>query len=70
MFIGINSTLVKFNFFPIFFHMALLTVLSITIWLAALSIDLRDIKHAIPFLAQIWMFITPIVYPITVIPER
>ena len=37
---------------------------------AALSVRYRDVRYALPFLIQIWMFATPIVYPASVIPER
>jgi lipopolysaccharide transport system permease protein len=37
---------------------------------AALNVRYRDVRYALPFLIQIWMFATPIVYPITVIPQR
>jgi lipopolysaccharide transport system permease protein len=30
----------------------------------------RDVGHAIPFIMQIWMYLTPIVYPISLVPEQ
>jgi lipopolysaccharide transport system permease protein len=38
--------------------------------LAALNVKYRDIKHALPFMMQLWMFLTPIIYPISAIPKR
>jgi lipopolysaccharide transport system permease protein len=38
--------------------------------LSALNVRYRDIKHALPFVMQIWMFLTPIIYPTSVIPQR
>jgi lipopolysaccharide transport system permease protein len=38
--------------------------------LAALNVKYRDIKHALPFVMQLWMFLTPIIYPISAIPQR
>jgi lipopolysaccharide transport system permease protein len=38
--------------------------------LAALNVQYRDVQHAIPFLMQLWMFATPVVYPIDKVPER
>ena len=38
--------------------------------LAAANVRYRDIKYALPFLIQMWMFATPIIYPVTSIPER
>jgi lipopolysaccharide transport system permease protein len=39
-------------------------------WLAALNVQYRDIQHATPFLMQIWMFATPIVYPNSIVPAN
>jgi lipopolysaccharide transport system permease protein len=44
--------------------------LSVGLWLTALNVKYRDITHAIPFLSQMWMWITPIVYPSSMVPER
>jgi lipopolysaccharide transport system permease protein len=38
--------------------------------LSALNVKYRDVKHAIPFLVQIWMFLTPVIYPSSAIPKR
>jgi len=35
-----------------------------------LNVRYRDVKHALPFLIQIWLFVTPVIYPVTMIPER
>jgi lipopolysaccharide transport system permease protein len=39
-------------------------------WMAALNVKYRDIRYALPFLVQLWMFASPIVYPRTLVPER
>jgi lipopolysaccharide transport system permease protein len=39
-------------------------------WLSALNIQYRDVKHLVPFLSQIWMYASPIVYPASLVPER
>jgi homopolymeric O-antigen transport system permease protein len=39
-------------------------------FLAALNVRYRDVKYVLPFLIQIWMFATPIIYPATMIPKR
>jgi len=52
--------------------LTLLTVLAslaVGLWLSALNVQYRDIQQMVPFLLQIWMYATPIVYPITIIPE-
>jgi len=39
------------------------------LWLSALNVQYRDVQQMVPFLIQIWMYATPIVYPINTIPE-
>jgi lipopolysaccharide transport system permease protein len=55
---------------PLFLLMALVTALGVGLWFAALNVLYRDIAYVMPFLAQFWMFITPIVYPASMVPER
>lgn len=43
---------------------------SIGLALAALNVRYRDVKHAVPFLLQVWLFLSPIVYPASLLPER
>jgi lipopolysaccharide transport system permease protein len=38
-------------------------------WLSALNVQFRDIRHAVPFLTQIWLFATPIAYPSSLLGE-
>ncbi len=40
------------------------------VWLAALNVRYRDVRYAIPFLVQIWLFVTPVVYSSSLIPDR
>lgn len=47
-----------------------MTTVGVGCLLAALSLEFRDVKHVLPFLTQIWMFATPIVYPLSLVPER
>lgn len=44
--------------------------LGVGLLLAALNVKYRDIKYAIPFLIQVWLFLTPVIYPSSMIPER
>lgn len=50
--------------------LAFVTALGATLWLAAANVRYRDIRQIIPFLTQIWFFATPVVYSLTMIPER
>lgn len=49
--------------------LAMLTALAVGIWLSALDVQYRDVKHATPFLIQVWMFATPVVYPSSLLSE-
>jgi lipopolysaccharide transport system permease protein len=55
---------------PFFLALARLTALAVGVWLAALTAEYRDVRHTIPFLTQFWMYVTPIVYPSSLVPEK
>jgi lipopolysaccharide transport system permease protein len=55
---------------PLFLLLALATALGVSLWLAALNVQYRDVGYLIPFLAQFWMYATPVVYPASMIPEQ
>lgn len=55
---------------PLFAVLAVATALGIGFWLSALNVRYRDVKYAIPFLIQFWLFATPIAYPSSLVPER
>ncbi len=38
-------------------------------WLSAMNVQFRDIRYTIPFITQAWLFITPIAYPSSLLPE-
>ncbi|MEP6959272.1 MAG: ABC transporter permease [Nitrospirota bacterium] len=54
---------------PLFFFMAMITALAAGLWLSPLNVRYRDIGHTIPFLIQFWMFASPVVYPVSLVPE-
>jgi lipopolysaccharide transport system permease protein len=55
---------------PIFLILALLTALSIGLWLSALNVRYRDVRYTVPFLTQLWMYASPVVYPLSLVPEK
>ncbi len=55
---------------PVFLLLALVTALAVGLWLSALNVRYRDVGHTIPFLTQFWMFASPVVYPVSLVPER
>ncbi|MFQ3580715.1 MAG: ABC transporter permease [Chloracidobacterium sp.] len=50
--------------------LATVTALGVGLWASALNVEYRDVRHVIPFLTQIWMFSTPVVYPSSLVPDR
>ena len=48
--------------------LAVLAALAVGLWLSALNVQYRDVQHMVPFIIQIWMYASPIVYPIETIP--
>jgi lipopolysaccharide transport system permease protein len=50
---------------PCFVVFALLAALGVSLWLSALNALYRDVQYVIPFLVQLWMFVSPVMYPIT-----
>lgn len=57
-------------FFPLFIFIALLAALAVSLWFSALHVKFRDVGHIIPFFVQFWMFASPVVYPVSLIPEQ
>lgn len=55
---------------PAFLALMLISALGVGIWLSALNLEYRDVGHAIPFLTQLLLFLTPVVYPASLVPER
>jgi lipopolysaccharide transport system permease protein len=49
--------------------LAVVSSLGVGLWLSALNVEYRDVRHAVPFIAQFWMFITPVAYPSSLLSE-
>ncbi len=47
-----------------------LLAIGVGMWTSALNVKYRDIRYALPFAIQLWMFATPIIYPLSLVPER
>ena len=69
LFYGIMPTLNVF-WVPALVLLTLVTALGVGLWLSALNVQYRDVRFAVPFLAQLWMFATPIAYPSSLLPEK
>jgi len=55
---------------PLFLSFAQLTALAVGLWFSALNVRYRDVGHTVPFIIQIWMFLSPVVYSVNLIPEK
>jgi lipopolysaccharide transport system permease protein len=55
---------------PALFILALVTALGAGLWFSALNVLYRDIQYIVPFIAQVWLYSSPIVYPSSLIPEK
>jgi lipopolysaccharide transport system permease protein len=55
-------------FLPLFLLLALATSLGVGLWLSALNVKYRDFQYTVPFLIQIWMFASPVVYASSLVP--
>ena len=55
---------------PLFIILALVATLGVSLWLSAMNVIYRDVGHILPFLTQIWFFVTPIVYSASVVSTK
>jgi lipopolysaccharide transport system permease protein len=55
---------------PLLLAMLVLLAFGVGTWMAGLNVKFRDIRYALPFVVQLWMFASPVVYPRTLVPER
>ena len=52
-----------------FVFLALTTALGVGMWLSAINVKYRDVQYTVPFLIQLWLFVSPVVYPSSMVPE-
>jgi lipopolysaccharide transport system permease protein len=81
--LGFASAVLVFMmpYYSVRFHPALLMLLpliavtalftaAVGAWSAAMNVKYRDVRYALPFAIQMLMFLTPIIYPVSFVPER
>jgi lipopolysaccharide transport system permease protein len=79
--IGLSLLLIVLPFFGVSFHssivlapifavLAALCALSIGVWTSAINIQFRDVRYALPFFLQLLIYVTPVFYPSSLVPER
>lgn len=54
---------------PVFFLLAFIASLGVGLWLSAMNVQFRDVRHTVSFLVQAWLFATPIAYPSSLLRE-
>jgi lipopolysaccharide transport system permease protein len=65
--VGITRTLMAF---PVLVALLTLFTLAVGMWFSAVNVKYRDVRYAIPFLVQLGMFVSPVIYPISMIPAK
>jgi lipopolysaccharide transport system permease protein len=67
---GAGPTPLRLLWLPALVALAFLTALGFGLWFSALNVKYRDVQHAVPFIIQIWLFATPIAYPVSLMPPQ
>ncbi|HZS06235.1 MAG TPA: ABC transporter permease [Blastocatellia bacterium] len=65
--VGVGPGLVML---PVLVLLVTLLALGVGMWMSALNVKYRDIRYALPFVIQLWMFATPIIYPLSLVPAK
>jgi homopolymeric O-antigen transport system permease protein len=55
---------------PLYAGLGMLTAFAVTLWTSALSVRYRDARYVLPFLIQIWLFVSPVAYPASMLPDQ
>lgn len=55
---------------PVLVLVSMALALAVALWLGPINVRFRDVMHTLPFLLQIWMYATPVIYPLSMVPER
>ncbi len=61
---------VKILLIPALVALITLLAFSVGMWLSAMNVKYRDIRFALPFVVQLWMFLSPVIYPSSFVPAR
>ena len=55
---------------PFFLSLAIMTALAVGLWSSAINVKYRDVVNIIPFISQVWMYASPVIYPVSMVPEK
>ncbi len=56
--------------FPFLVGLTFLCAIGVGLWLSAMNVQYRDIRYVIPFLVQVWMFVSPVIYPVSIVKGK
>lgn len=60
----------RFVFIPVFLAIELLLALAVSLWLGPINARYRDVMHTLPFVLQVWQYASPVVYPLSLVPQK
>ena len=66
---GVGITL-NILMFPVMVLLTTLLALGTGMWLSALNVKYRDVRFALPFMVQLWMYLSPVIYPASFLPVK
>ena len=55
---------------PVLVMLTALLAVAVGMWLSALNVKYRDIRFALPFFIQLWLFVSPVIFPSSILPEK
>jgi len=61
---------IRILWLPAFILLAIITSMGVGLWLSAINVRYRDVRYVMPFLIQLWLFASPVVYSSSLLPER
>lgn len=70
LFNGVWPSFQIFLLLPFLTFLTTVLALGVSLWLSALNVRFRDVRYMVPFMVQLWMYATPIVYPMHLVPEK
>lgn len=70
LFYGLTPPAEALAVVPLLVIVMMLVAAGVGSWLAALNVQYRDVKYVVPFLVQVWMYASPIVYPMSMVPDE
>jgi lipopolysaccharide transport system permease protein len=56
-------------FLPLFIALTVVTAFAVSLWLSALNVLYRDVQYIIPFMIQLWMYLSPVIWSVSSLPE-